>query len=105
MGKGGADMRKRTRLALAVLLAVLMSICGQLERYTLEVTATEHTITGRDLSGKAVVLTECRADDGSRILLKDVTEGNRYRVTLDSCGTWNREDDAIIRVIERSESK
>lgn len=98
-------MRRATRLAVAVLLAILMSICGQLERYTLEVTATDRTIVGRDRHGQTVTLTECRADDGSRILLEDVTEGNRYRVTLDSCGTWSREDDAIIRVIERSKDR
>lgn len=98
-------MRKTARFAVAVLLAVLVSICGQLERYSLEVTATDRTITGTDRHGQTVTLTECRADDGNKILLEDVTEGNRYRVTFDTCGTWSREDDAIIRVIERSEDR
>lgn len=91
-------MTKKTRFALCLLLALLVTICGQLERYTLTVTATNRTIEAKDRHGEPITLTECRTEDGERILLEDVTEGNSYRVTLDSCGTWSTEDDAIITV-------
>lgn len=97
--------RKITRLAVAVLLAVLMSLCGQMERYTLEVIATSDIIEAHDIHGEAVSLTVCRASDGQAVLLTDVESGHRYTVTLDRNETWNTEDDAIIRVVERSEDR
>lgn len=83
------------------IITAMFGACHSLELYTLEVTATDRHITGRDIHGEAVTLTECRSADGVRILLEDAEEGDRYRVTLDSCGTWNKEDDEVIRTERR----
>lgn len=86
------------KIILGALVALMLTACGRSELYMLHVTATKNTITGRDTHGAAVTLTECRTEDGERILLEDVEPGHRYRVILDSCGTWNKEDDAIVSV-------
>lgn len=87
-------------LMLSALVVAMLTACGQMDTYTETVTATGDTITGRDAHGEAVTLTLCRTEDGGRLLLEDVEEGHRYRVRLDSFGTWSREDDAIIAVKE-----
>lgn len=94
-------MKQRVkRFTLCALCAAMLAACGQMDTYSETVTATGETITGRDTHGEAVTLTLCRTDDGGRLLLEDVEEGHRYRVRLDSFGTWSKEDDAIIAVKE-----
>lgn len=85
---------------IGTLCALMLTACGQMDMYTETVTATGDTITGRDTHGEAVTLTLCRTDDGGQLLLEDVKEGHRYRVRLDSFGTWSKEDDAIIAIKE-----
>lgn len=85
---------------IGALCALMLTACGQMDTYSETVTATGDTITGRDTHGEAVTLTECRTDEGKRVLLEGVEHGKVYRVTLDSCGTWSREDDQIISVKE-----
>lgn len=82
------------------IVALMLAGCARLDMYTETVTATERTITGRTTAGEAVTLTECRTDEGGRVLLEGVEPGKVYRVTLDSCGTWSREDDNIVRIKE-----
>lgn len=91
---------KYRKMILGALVAVMLGFCGHLDTYSETVTATENTITATDRNGATVTLTECRTDDGDRLLLEGVEEGHRYRVRLDSFGTWSREDDAIITVKE-----
>lgn len=91
---------KYKKLMLSALVAVMLAFCAHLDTYTETVTATGNTFTGYDRSGAAVTLTLCRTDDGDRLILEDVEEGHRYRVRLDSFGTWSKEDDAIIAVKE-----
>ena len=88
------------KLTLSALIALMLAACGQMDTYTETVTATDRTITGRDTHGEAVTLTDCRTEDGERLLLEGVEEGHHYRVRLDSFGTWSREDDEIISVKE-----
>ena len=85
---------------IGALCALMLTACGQMDTYTETVTATGHSFTGYDRNGAAVTLTECRTEDGDRLILEDVREGHRYRVRLDSFGTWSKEDDAIIAVKE-----
>lgn len=91
---------KYKKLMLSALVAVMLAFCAHLDTYTETVTATGNTFTGYDRNGAAVTLTECRTEDGDRLILEDVEEGHRYRVRLDSFGTWSKEDDAIIAVKE-----
>lgn len=91
---------KYRKMILGALVAVMLGFCGHLDTYSETVTATENTITATDRNGATVTLTECRTDDGDRLLLEGVEEGHRYRVRLDSFGTWSKEDDAIIAVKE-----
>lgn len=85
---------------IGALCALMLTACGQMDTYTETVTATGNTFTGYDRNGASVTLTECRTEDGDRLILEDVEEGHRYRVRLDSFGTWSKEDDAIIAVKE-----
>lgn len=98
-GRGGTPMKYR-KMMLGALVAVMLAFCGHLDTYSETVTATANTIRATDRNGATVTLTECRTDDGDRLLLEGVEEGHRYRVRLDSFGTWSREDDAIITVKE-----
>ena len=91
---------KYRKLILSALVAVMLAFCGHLDTYSETITATGNTFTGYDRNGAAVTLTECRTEDGDRLILEDVAEGHRYRVTLATFGTWSREDDAILRVRE-----
>ena len=93
-------MQKAKRFALCALCVAMLAACGQMDTRTVTVTATERTITGRDTRGEAVTLTDCRTEEGERLLLEGVTAGRRYTVKLNTCGTWSREDDAIIKVKE-----
>lgn len=85
---------------MGAIVALMLAGCAHLDMYTETVTATERTIAGRTTAGEVVTLTECRTDEGKRVLLEGVEHGKVYRVTLDSCGTWSREDDQIISVKE-----
>ena len=91
---------KYTKLILSAVVAVMLAFCAHLDTYTETATATGNTFAGYDRNGAAVTLTECRTEDGDRLILEDAREGHRYRVTLATFGTWTKEDDAIIRVKE-----
>lgn len=91
---------KYRKLILSALVAVMLAFCAHLDTYTETVTATGNSFTGYDRNGAAVTLTECRSEDGDRLILEDVAEGHSYRVTLATFGTWSREDDAIIKIRE-----
>ena len=71
---------KYRKMILGALVAVMLGFCGHLDTYSETVTATENTITATDRNGATVTLTECRTDDGDRLLLEGVEEGHRYRV-------------------------
>ena len=93
---------KYKKLMLSALVVVMLTFCAHLDTYTETVTATGHSFTGYDRNGAAVTLTECRTEDGDRLILEDVREGHSYRVTLATFGTWSREDEAIIRIREEA---
>lgn len=94
-------MHKAFKMAFILVLTVLLYICGQMERYTLEVTATSDIIEAHDIHGETVTLTVCRASDGQTVLLTDVESGHRYTVTLDRNETFNTEDDSVVSVEDK----
>ena len=93
-------MQKAKRFALCALCVAMFAACGQMDTRTVTVTATDRTITGKNIRGEAVTLTDCRTEEGGRLLLEGVTAGKRYEVKMNTCGTYSREDDVIIRVKE-----
>ena len=103
-GRKDKDKAMLKRLITGALIALMLAFCGQLDIYRITVTATNHTITGTTTAGEPITLTECRTADGERVLLENVAEGHTYIVTLDSFGTWSKEDDAIVRIRERNEN-
>lgn len=94
------DRQKMKRATIAALLVAILTACIHMNVYTVEVTATERTITGADTRGEAVTLTECLTEGGERLLLEGVEEGKHYSVRINGFGTWTKEDDEIIRVKE-----
>lgn len=88
------------KILIVLLIALMFTACRSMDIYKVAATATAETITGRDVNGDAVTLTLCKAENGRRMLLENVTPGRAYIVTIDSCGTWNTEDDEILKIQE-----
>ena len=88
------------KIITAALIILMFSACRLLDTYTLTVTATAETISGRDINGQAVYLTPCKAENGKTILLNNVQPGRRYTVLIDTCGTWCDDDDNILKIQE-----
>ena len=88
------------KILIAALIILMFSACRALDTYKLNVIATSETITGRDVNGRAVQLTVCKAENGEKILLENVSPGRRYTVIIDTCETWNKDDDIILKIQE-----
>lgn len=93
------------KIITAALIILMFSACRLLDTYTLTVTATAETISGRDVNGQAVYLTPCKAENGKTILLDNVQPGRRYTVLIDTCGTWCDDDDNILKIQEAEKMK
>ena len=94
-------MKQIKRLLIATIIIVMFCACCAMDTYKLTVYATNDTIHGNDIHGNDITLTICKAEDGRKILLEDAISGKYYTVIIDTCSTWNTEDDQILRVKER----
>lgn len=79
-------------------LITMFCACYSAELYTIDVYATNNTIDAKNVNNTPVTLYVCKSENGEKILLENVTPGNKYRVLLDTCETFNTEDDAILRI-------
>lgn len=62
------------------------------------VIATENTINALDTNNKPVTLYECYTEYNDKVLLENVTPGKKYTVMIDTFGTFERDDDLIIKM-------